>query len=83
MNLGPRKDPLQLSPCGERCRNGQKWHFFWFLGWGAAGVGMRRGETRWDCSLIAELQTYVGFFENSSAGPSTVALFLGVRGRTR
>ena len=56
---------------------------FWFVGWGTAGVGMRRGETSWGCSFIGELQTYVGFFENVSDGPSTVALFLGVRGRTR
>ena len=37
----------------------------------------------WDCSPDAELQKYVGFFEKSSNGPSTVALFLGVWDRTR
>ena len=56
-----------------------KRHFFCFFGWGTAGVDVRRGKTCWDCSPIAELQTYVGFYENSSDGPSTVALFLGVR----
>ena len=56
---------------------------FWFFGWGTAGIGMRRHFFLWDCSQYAELQTYVSFFENSSDGPSTVALFLGVRGRTR
>ena len=44
---------------------------------------MRRHFFGWDCSPDAELQMYVGFFEKSSDGPSTVALFLGVWGRTR
>ena len=35
---------------------GKNGTFFVFFGWGTAGVGMRRGETCWDCSLIAELQ---------------------------
>ena len=56
---------------------------FWFFGRGTAGIGMRRNFFGWDCSPDAELQTYVSFFENSSDEPSTVALFLGVRGRTR
>ena len=32
--------------------------FFW---WGTAGFDVRSDETYWDCSQIAELQTYVGF----------------------
>ena len=32
---------------------------------------MRRDKTFWDCSPDAELQTYMGFFENSSDGLST------------
>ena len=56
---------------------------FCFFGWGITGIGMSYSFFLWDGSQYAELQTYVGFFENSSDGPSTVALFLGVRGRTR
>ena len=36
---------------------------FLFFGWGTAGVGMRRDELCWDCSRIAELQTYIGFLK--------------------
>ena len=67
----------------KKCRFCPFWHCFQPNGWGTVGIGMRRNFFSWDCSPIAELQTYVGVFENSSDGPSTVALFLGVRGRTR
>ena len=56
---------------------------FVFFGWDTAVIGMRRNFFGWDCSPDAELQTYIAFFENSSDGPSTVALLLGVRGRIR
>ena len=61
----------------------EKRHSFWFFGWGTAGIGMGRDFFGWDCTQYAELQTYVGFFENSSDGPRIMALFRGVRGRTR
>ena len=62
---------------------GENGTFFVFFLWGIAGFDVRRDETCWDCSSDAEIQKYVGIFENSSDGPSTVALFLGVWGRTR
>ena len=71
--------PIWLKTVPKR----PKTALFCFFGWGTAGNGMRRNVFGWDCSPDAELQTYVGFFENSSDGPSTVALSLGVRGRAR
>ena len=56
---------------------------FCFFGWDTAGFDVSCSFFLWDCSQYAERQTYVGFFENSSDRPSTMALFLGVRGQTR
>ena len=52
--------------------------FFWCFGWGIAIFGRRGTFLGWDCSSDTELQTNVGVFENSSNGPSTVALSIGV-----
>ena len=62
---------------------GEKRLFLCFFVRGTAVIGMSRLFVCWDCSQDAELGLDVSFFLNSSDGPSSVALFIGVRSPVR
>ena len=66
-----------LQPFGwKQYQNGKKRHFLLFFGWGTTDIVMRCTFFGRGCSLDAALQKYVGFFEHSSNGPSTLVLLI-------